>query len=409
MMSSELQSKVGDISGRYLVLDCDFNVIFASDAYLEEIGGRREEIVGRRVFDIVPDERNAADASAVAAAAASLSRVLRLKQAERWSFHPPEAVDAEGLSASGSIAHRYLLPMNTPVLDDAGEVRWIVLSEEEVTGLPRQEHRQPPSTSRSSIFERLRGANGVLDALPDPLFEALRDHLVPVEFHPDQVVLAQQEPAGSVYFSFSGLYAIVRQLHDGSSIQVALAGNSWVFGLEALGGSAGNPLEVQALVGGWALVIRAGILTGLMNAHPQLRAQLGQLSVDLIAQIGQTAACNARHSVDQRVALWLMTASERLGTLELHVTQERISMLLGTRRASISEALGRLSAAGLVTTARHAITIRHRPLLQRCACPCYEESLGRSAAEPFRRVSMDPEFALSLAGLMNSCAASPRF
>lgn len=268
---------------------------------------------------------------------------------------------------------------------------------------------RPPSRAdrlraRRMVLDQLRPAHGVLSALPDLAFQALRDHLVPVELHPDQVILEQQELTDRVYFSFSGLYAFVRHLQDGSSIQVALAGNSGLFGLAALFGQGSNALEVRTLVSGWALSIRAPVLASLLKAHPQIRVRLGQLALGLITQVSQTAACNARHTVDQRLALWLMTAADCLGTLELDVTQESIATLLGTRRAGISEALGRLSGGGLVTTARHAIVVTDPHRLRRCACSCYDEGRAWRATQPSSRVNIDPELVSGLPRLMKSCA-----
>jgi CRP-like cAMP-binding protein len=91
----------------------------------------------------------------------------------------------------------------------------------------------------------------------------------------------------------------------------------------------------------------------------------------LITQMAQTAVCNRHHSLDQQLCRWLLLSLDRLRSNELVVTQELIANLLGVRREGVTEAAGRLHAAGLITYRRGRITVLDRAQLERRSCECY--------------------------------------
>jgi Mn-dependent DtxR family transcriptional regulator len=87
--------------------------------------------------------------------------------------------------------------------------------------------------------------------------------------------------------------------------------------------------------------------------------------------MAQTAVCNRHHSLDQQLCRWLLLSMDRLRSNELVVTQELIANLLGVRREGVTEAAGRLHAAGLITYRRGHITVLDRTGLERRSCECY--------------------------------------
>jgi CRP-like cAMP-binding protein len=91
----------------------------------------------------------------------------------------------------------------------------------------------------------------------------------------------------------------------------------------------------------------------------------------LITQMAQTAVCNRHHSLDQQLCRWLLLSLDRLRSNELVVTQELIANLLGVRREGVTEAAGRLHAAGLIKYRRGHITVLDRAHLERRSCECY--------------------------------------
>ncbi len=96
----------------------------------------------------------------------------------------------------------------------------------------------------------------------------------------------------------------------------------------------------------------------------------------LVTQIAQTDVCNRRHTVDQQVCGWLLHSLDRLRSSEVVVsevvvTQEVVASMLGVRRESVTQAAGRLQAAGLIHCARGRIEVLDRGALERRACECH--------------------------------------
>ena len=82
--------------------------------------------------------------------------------------------------------------------------------------------------------------------------------------------------------------------------------------------------------------------------------------------------CNRHHSLDQQLCRWLLLSLDRLPSNELVITQELIAGMLGVRREGVTEAAGRLQAAGAIRYRRGHITVPDRPKLEARVCECYE-------------------------------------
>jgi CRP-like cAMP-binding protein len=104
---------------------------------------------------------------------------------------------------------------------------------------------------------------------------------------------------------------------------------------------------------------------------PQLAKQLNRYSQQLAMQATQVAACNRVHNVEQRLARWLLMSQDRVGGEVVPLTQEFLSHMLGTRRASVTVAAGILQKAGLIKYARGSVTVTDRRQLEEAACECY--------------------------------------
>ena len=93
---------------------------------------------------------------------------------------------------------------------------------------------------------------------------------------------------------------------------------------------------------------------------------------ELSMQATQVAACNGLHEINQRLARWLLMSQDRLGGDVVPLTQEYLSHMLGTRRASVSVAASMLQKTGAITYNRGAVKIKNRRKLEDLACDCYE-------------------------------------
>jgi CRP-like cAMP-binding protein len=108
-----------------------------------------------------------------------------------------------------------------------------------------------------------------------------------------------------------------------------------------------------------------------MERSAALRKRLLHYALAFQAQVTFTAACNARHSIEYRLARWLLIAHDRVEGDEFPMTQEFLSMMLGVRRPGVTVAAGMLQKAGLIHYSRGRMRIIDRPGLEAASCECY--------------------------------------
>ncbi len=102
-----------------------------------------------------------------------------------------------------------------------------------------------------------------------------------------------------------------------------------------------------------------------------LREAVVRAEATLRMQGMQNAACNGMHSVEQRCCRWLLMSRDRTDSDDLQLTHEFLAEMLGVRRASVSDVLSPLQAAGMVRSGRGVITIVDRSALEARVCECY--------------------------------------
>src|SRR5205814_4337932 len=107
------------------------------------------------------------------------------------------------------------------------------------------------------------------------------------------------------------------------------------------------------------------------DRHSALFDLLAHYSQALTGFVMQSTACNAVHSVEQRLARWLLHAQDRVGTDEFPLTQEFVAMMLGAARPHVTLVAGTLQKAGLITYQRGKITVVDRKQLEAASCECY--------------------------------------
>jgi anti-anti-sigma regulatory factor len=151
--------------GLYLILDPDLTIVAVNDAYARATMTIREDIVGRRLFDVFPDNPEDPGATGVSNLRASLRRVLQFRRADAM---PVQKYDVRRpASEGGGFEERFWSPLNTPVLDDADRVVWIIHRVEDVTALVQAERRGAEqdriARDNQEVIRRLRAANEELE------------------------------------------------------------------------------------------------------------------------------------------------------------------------------------------------------------------------------------------------------
>jgi CRP-like cAMP-binding protein len=220
--------------------------------------------------------------------------------------------------------------------------------------------------------ERQRIANEILLALP----RKERDEILSkVEFVPlpaRTILTEMSNPIEFGYFLNSGVASIIHVMSDGKSVEVGLTGKEGFVGLPLIVGYRTSPTLAVIQIAADGYKIPAQDLKNALGNCPKLKEGLQRYSQELSIQAIQIAACNRVHEVDERLARWLLMSQDRVGETTFPLTQEFISHMLGTRRASVTVAAGILQKAGLITYTRGQVTIENRGGLEEAACECYE-------------------------------------
>ncbi len=177
------------------------------------------------------------------------------------------------------------------------------------------------------------------------------------------------------------MVSLLAVMRDGEAIETATVGSEGVVG--AMAGLGLHITLTTAPVAQTPLVasrIAAPAFRRAVEASTALRDLIVRYNEALLAQVQMTAACNALHSLESRLARWILQTRDRIDTDAIPLTQELLSEMLGVRRTSVSEVASKLQAANLITYNRGVITIGDRQALERASCECYESIKTKTAA-----------------------------
>ncbi len=161
-------------------------------------------------------------------------------------------------------------------------------------------------------------------------------------------------------------------MRDGRTAETGLIGNRGVLGINAfIDLQATTQTEYVVQVAGDAIQLEAGIAYKLFQGYSELRKVILSYNQVFIAQISQTTACNRLHSLDQRLARWLLEAEDGLNTNQIPLTHKFVAEMLGVRRAGVTEAAQKLQKQGSIKYRHGNIQILDRTLLDSAACECF--------------------------------------
>ena len=224
---------------------------------------------------------------------------------------------------------------------------------------------------RPSSVQQSPRQNHLLAALPPADYERLLPHLEHVPLQLGWVVYESGGQQGYVYFPTNSIVSLLYVMQDASSAEIAIVGNEGVVGIALFMGGESTPSRAVVQSAGHGYRLKASVLMTEFNQGGKLQHLLLRYTQALITQMSQTAVCNRHHSIDQQLCRWLLLSMDRLPSNELTMTQELIANMLGVRREGVTEAAGKLQAAGLIHYSRGKITVLDRPKLEAKVCECY--------------------------------------
>jgi len=213
--------------------------------------------------------------------------------------------------------------------------------------------------------------NHLLARLPEAEFGRLQPHLEYVALPLGMAVYESGDNQPYVYFPTTAIVSLLYVMEDGSSAEIAIVGNEGVVGIALFMGGESTPSRAVVQSAGHGYRMRARFVKLEFDLGGRLQHLLLRYTQSLITQMAQTAVCNRHHTIEQQLCRWLLLSLDRLSSNELSMTQELIANMLGVRREGVTEAAGRLQAAGLIHYSRGRIKVLDRPGLEALACECY--------------------------------------
>ncbi len=214
--------------------------------------------------------------------------------------------------------------------------------------------------------------NELLAILSDDEVKQLQPHLQQVTLVLTQVLHEPGEHVDHVYFPESGVVSLTADTRDNGIVEVGMTGRDGVVGTSVvLNPDAIAIHKALVQVPGTATRIRTAAFTDALERLPVFRARCLRYVQVVMVQASQSAACNARHELTERLARWLLTSRDRLDGDEMPMTQEFLAAMLGVRRTGVSLIANTLQSTGAIRQSRGRITILDRDMLESEACNCY--------------------------------------
>ena len=216
-----------------------------------------------------------------------------------------------------------------------------------------------------------RSSNKLLASLANDDFDLLEPHLESVTLGLRKYLERPNGRIEAAYFPEAGFASVVAVQPKGKQVEVGLIGREGMTGLPIVFGNHRSPHATYIQAPGTGKGIAATELRKATQASLSLRDSLLKFVQAFGVQTSHTAISNAQSRLDVRLARWLLMANDRIGTDTLPLTHEFLSLMLGVRRAGVTETLHVLRERGLISYGRGQIAVRDRKGLERAAGEAY--------------------------------------
>src|SRR5436190_7041254 len=237
------------------------------------------------------------------------------------------------------------------------------------------------SPSLNVDLRPITGCNRLLAALSPADFALIEPHLKLVALARDKVLFEPGDDVAATHFPCEGaVTAIMILTEEGKYIEAATIGREGAIGGIVSHGNRPAFGRGVVMIPGHGLRIATDRLEEAKLRSPRLADLFSRYADYLLAQVMQFSACNAFHSVEERLCRILIMAQDRTALSVLDFTQQALADSLGAQRTTVATVAKGLEDRGVIRTRRGKIEIRDRAGMERCACGCYaaiEDHFGR--------------------------------
>lgn len=213
--------------------------------------------------------------------------------------------------------------------------------------------------------------NRLLDALSASCRKAIVSSCKMVELPVRTQLSWPGEMPPYAYFPTSGIASVVAILKDGGTAEVAVIGSEGVAGAFHVIGPIPPITECFMQVAGSGYRIPLPVMRTLFKEYDEIRERILEFVQSQNIVVSQVAVCNKLHEAEPRLGRWLLMISDRVESDTIHITQEFVAQMIGTRRTTVNGVLSAMERKGLLANKRGKIIIPARKDLEKAACDCY--------------------------------------
>src|SRR6266849_221609 len=219
-----------------------------------------------------------------------------------------------------------------------------------------------------------RPFNNLLRRLNDADFALIAPHLAQEEANPNDLLYSPGDNVETVHFPCGpSLASFMVANEDGRDVETILIGREGAVGGIVSQGYLPAYTRIMVKFAGPFVRLNVGKLEAAKTKSATLRNIFARYADCMLAQIFQSTACNAIHSIEQRTAKWIISAMERTDDADtVPLTHEQLATMLGVNRSYASRVIQTFKAEGVLETRRGSILVRDREALRVRACLCNE-------------------------------------
>ena len=213
--------------------------------------------------------------------------------------------------------------------------------------------------------------NRLLSGLTPADFALIAHFLEPLELDRDFVLVVPNRPILDVFFIESGMVSVVAEKADGRSIEVGVYGRDGMGSTTVLLGTDRTPHHHYMQIAGDGFKLKTSDFLKVVALSPTFQTKMLQFVHVFMTQTAQSALVNGSSVVEERLARWVLMCQDRLDAMEFPITHDFLSMMLGVRRSSVTDAIHLLESEKLIKATRGNIEILDRDRLVRAAGASY--------------------------------------
>ncbi len=233
------------------------------------------------------------------------------------------------------------------------------------------------SQDRAGKANELRPHNNLIRRLRDSDYALIAPHCEQVESNAGDLFYRPGDNVETVHFPCGpSLVSFLVSHEDGRDVETILVGREGAVGGIVSFGNLPAYCRITVKYGGSFVRLRASQLEAAKAKSLTLRYLFARYADCLLAQVFQSTACNAIHSIEQRAAKWILSAMDRTGDHVVPLTHEQLATMLGVGRSYTSRIIQTFKLEGVLETRRGSLLVRDIDALKARSCLCNESVKG---------------------------------